>query len=663
MRNKAITIIFLLLFTGTLFGQPCTNVGQTPSSAILLCGSQSYARPVVSLCGQLNVPTPCPATSTYQNINPTWFRMNCFASGTLGFIIIPDELSDNYDWQLFDVSGRNDDDVLLDPNLFLAANWCSDPGETGASFEGVNSLVCTGTTNELFSKMPDIIQGREYLLMVSHRNPTETGFQIAITGGTGSVTDPVEPALFNARLSCNSNQINVLLNKDMACNTVSTDGSEFVLSSGATVIAAAITGCINGEGSQITLTLSNAIPPANYTLSMKPGTDGNTIRDRCNRYIPDGHSIPVIIPSLLPITMDSLTTPGCSPSSLRLVFEKPIQCNSITTSDFIITGPQPVSVNAVTDCGATPVTRVIEVFLSSPITTAGNYQISLVAGFDGNTLLDECGSALPAGSLSFAIKAAVSADFTYTIRASCKEDTLYFLHNGNNGVNSWDWRFDNVQAPNVPSHVQIYPATGEHTVRLIVTNGMCSDTSVQVIKLDNKVVAAFDGPDIICPTDTVRFVNKTTGTVDEWRWSFGNGFTSNLHSPQIQQYPINNRETFYTVKLVAASTTMNCKDSSVRRIQVLGSCYIAVPTAFTPNGDGLNDYLHPANALKAENLVFRVFNRLGQLVFETRDWTRKWDGRINGVTQQTGVYAWMLSFTHRDTRQKVFMKGTTVLIR
>ncbi len=80
-------------------------------------------------------------------------------------------------------------------------------------------------------------------------------------------------------------------------------------------------------------------------------------------------------------------------------------------------------------------------------------------------------------------------------------------------------------------------------------------------------------------------------------------------------------------------------------------------------GDGLNDYLQPNNVIKADNLLFRVYNRLGQLVFETRDWTRKWDGRINGVLQQTGVYTWLLTYTHHDTGEKVFMKGTTLLIR
>ena len=102
---------------------------------------------------------------------------------------------------------------------------------------------------------------------------------------------------------------------------------------------------------------------------------------------------------------------------------------------------------------------------------------------------------------------------------------------------------------------------------------------------------------------------------------------------------------------------------TVNNIRVLLTCYIAVPNAFTPNGDGLNDFLYPLNAIKADDLEFKVYNRLGQLVFQTNDWTQKWDGTIKGVPQDAGVYVWTLKYILRDTGKHVFMKGSTVLIR
>ncbi|MFI5128334.1 MAG: gliding motility-associated C-terminal domain-containing protein [Chitinophagales bacterium] len=665
MRKKPVAFIVLLFFAKLLPAQTCTNVGQTPSSAILLCGTTSYFQNNVPMCGQLAIPTPCPATSTYQNTNPFWFRLACFSSGTLAFTIIPNDPVDNFDWQLFDVTGRNDDDVMSDPSLFVACNWCPDAGLTGASVDGNRLTVCAETSAELYSSMPVIVQGHEYLLLVVHRNANQLGFQIVVSGGSASVTDPVEPALFSARLSCNSTQILVYLNKEMFCTTIAPDGSDFVLSNGAAITSASYS-CTVGKTGLVTLSLSNSLPPGNYSVKMKDGSDGNTLTDRCNRQIPVGDSIAVALPSNVPTSMDSLTTPGCSPEVLRLVFRQPIQCNSVALngSDFSIVGPQPVSINNVAiSCNTQTVTTMaVTLGLTSPIISGGAYEIFLRTGTDGNTLVDECGGPVLASSIRFSVEPSVSAAFTYSIKASCKEDTIYFS-NSSTGVATWSWKFDNIPGTNAPDQIKIYPATGQHVAQLIVSNGNCKDTASESITLDNKVVAAFELPGSICPEDEVKLINSSTGTVDQWKWELGNNVISNLQTPQPFHYPITGIDAIYMVKLIAANNSMNCKDSALKRIRVFGNCYIAVPTAFTPNGDGLNDYLNPNNAVKADNLLFRVYNRLGQLVFETKDWTRKWDGKVKGEMQQTGVYAWMLTYTHHDTGEKVFQKGTTVLIR
>lgn len=97
-------------------------------------------------------------------------------------------------------------------------------------------------------------------------------------------------------------------------------------------------------------------------------------------------------------------------------------------------------------------------------------------------------------------------------------------------------------------------------------------------------------------------------------------------------------------------------------MKVAGNCFIAVPTAFTPNGDGLNDFLGPLNAYKATDLLFRVYSRAGQIVFETRDWNRKWDGVIGNVKQATAVYVWTLEYTD-PAKKRISLKGTSTLIR
>ena len=198
--------------------------------------------------------------------------------------------------------------------------------------------------------------------------------------------------------------------------------------------------------------------------------------------------------------------------------------------------------------------------------------------------------------------------------------------------------------------------------RLTVTNGVCTDSSFQNFTLPGKIKAAFTYPAELCPTDTAVFKDASTGYITSWAWYFDNGNTSTAENPPAQTYPAATRETSYPVQLIVKND-VPCYDTVYHTLKVLYSCYIAVPSAFTPNGDGHNDYLYPLNAYKAINLQFRVFNRWGQQVFETQDWTRKWDGTINGNPQASGVYVWWLSYTDIDTGKHHEQKGTTVLIR
>jgi gliding motility-associated-like protein len=270
----------------------------------------------------------------------------------------------------------------------------------------------------------------------------------------------------------------------------------------------------------------------------------------------------------------------------------------------------------------------------------------------------------PIGStINFATGDTVSARFSYTLFLGCRVDSINFFQDGNNGINRWQWSFDSTGSSTSQDPVVRYSVFGNKEIHLVVTNGVCSDSSSVVIPLDNALKADFQMPSVLCPSDKAAFTDSSIGQIISWDWNFGDGRTSGMQSPPDQSYPFpGTADKEYTVSLVVENG-MGCRDTALRMLKTLHTCYIAVPNAFTPNGDGINDYLYPLNAYKADNLEFRVFNRYGQLVFETRDWTRKWDGTLGGVPQSTGTYVWMLRYTERDTGKQVFQKGTTVLIR
>jgi gliding motility-associated-like protein len=93
----------------------------------------------------------------------------------------------------------------------------------------------------------------------------------------------------------------------------------------------------------------------------------------------------------------------------------------------------------------------------------------------------------------------------------------------------------------------------------------------------------------------------------------------------------------------------------------LGPTYY-MPNAFSPNGDGLNDTFRPIPVGIVSTEYFRVFNRYGELVFETNRWLQGWDGLFRGKKQLPGAYIWVIKGVDRNGKI-VQMKGSVVLIR
>jgi gliding motility-associated-like protein len=87
-----------------------------------------------------------------------------------------------------------------------------------------------------------------------------------------------------------------------------------------------------------------------------------------------------------------------------------------------------------------------------------------------------------------------------------------------------------------------------------------------------------------------------------------------------------------------------------------------IPNAFTPNGDGINDIFRAIPVGIANTTSFRIFNRFGELVFETNKWLKGWEGTYKGKKQPSGTYVWIVTGTDRNFN-KVTEQGTVNLIR
>jgi gliding motility-associated-like protein len=458
-----------------------------------------------------------------------------------------------------------------------------------------------------------------------------------------------------------------VLNKKMKCSSLATDGSDFSINaSGISVVSASAVSCKSGfDMDTLVIKLNKELSPGSYEVKVKVGKDNNTVLDNCDNGIPKDAVVPLTVLPKQPTPMDSISTPVCAPQTLQLVFAKPMRCNSIAPdgSDFIISGPAPVTIAGAEGKCEAGVSSTILIKLAQPVVHNGTYTLTLKSGTDGNTLSDECGQMTLAGSaLVFKVKDTVSAHFNANLFYGCDWDTVSVAHDGKNGVNQWNWVFDGNFVRTTQSAQVAYSSYGEKKVQLIVSNGFCSDTAATVINLDNELKASISGPTVICPGDPVDYTDNCIGNIVAYKWNFGFADNHLQRTPPTQFYPQADGDKLYTVSLVVQNDH-NCYDTAIQTIKVPLSCYIAIPTAFTPNGDGKNDYLYPLNAYKADNADFKVYNRYGQLVFQTKNWQVKWDGTINGRPAATDTYVWFFSFTHHDTGKPYLMKGTTVLIR
>ena len=186
-----------------------------------------------------------------------------------------------------------------------------------------------------------------------------------------------------------------------------------------------------------------------------------------------------------------------------------------------------------------------------------------------------------------------------------------------------------------------HQTSGKYTDTLVAANG-CD--SIRILQL---TVLPEPRPDLggsrsICKGDSISMF---PGMYNSYLWQDG---SSSDHL------------TVTNAGVYSVRVTNVCGTKQQQVLITDGYCGMFFPNAFTPNGDGLNDEFKPA-VYNLANFQWRIFNRFGQTVFETKEYNKGWDGRIKGQLQNTGVYIWTCSYTKNNKTE--IRKGTLVLIK
>lgn len=246
-------------------------------------------------------------------------------------------------------------------------------------------------------------------------------------------------------------------------------------------------------------------------------------------------------------------------------------------------------------------------------------------------------------SISFQLRVSpeVKASFE-TPSLGCSPYLARFV-NTSAGGQSFRWDFGNGQTSTDINPTFTYVTPGIYTVKLVaIDSNTCNliDSTTFTIDVRPLPVANFtfspNPPEENILVTYTNLSNPTTGYI----WAFGDGDTL-----RTQRRDTLVRHQFaatgtYTTCLIAFDVN-GCADTICRDVSVIVNPLLDVVTAFTPNGDGVNDFAI-AKAFGVVRFKFRIFNRWGQMVFETADPRVGWDGRFKGQPQPMDAYAYTL---------------------
>ncbi|PKP28106.1 MAG: hypothetical protein CVU02_02070, partial [Bacteroidetes bacterium HGW-Bacteroidetes-19] len=207
------------------------------------------------------------------------------------------------------------------------------------------------------------------------------------------------------------------------------------------------------------------------------------------------------------------------------------------------------------------------------------------------------------------------------------------------------------------------PVTTTFTVT-ITNSDNCSETlSVLVTKQNGTFISELDAwcnnPNIFLGESAFLESTNFTDNVYTYSWTPVEFVTTPTnHSTYV--HPL--ITTLYTVKV---TDIFGCfKEDTVTIFVTERICdepYVFVPNAFTPNHDGLNDVLNVRSVI-LDDFTLKIYNRLGELLFETNNFSKSWDGTYKGEDVPAGVYDYFLEGVCNN-HKKILKKGNITLIR
>ena len=228
------------------------------------------------------------------------------------------------------------------------------------------------------------------------------------------------------------------------------------------------------------------------------------------------------------------------------------------------------------------------------------------------------------------------------------------------GPTSWLWDLGDSTTRTRFDAASTYPTAGHRKIVLRAFQFYCP---AYTTSLDSVINIEFPIPGIRMPSASA-YLGQNTPIIGrnlptyQYNWSPAWG----IDHPDSSSVNFNYQKTQeYLFQLIAPS---GCVTSDTVLVRVFDNnlVNILVPKSFTPNGDGINDKLFPYLSGIKTFQYYKVYNRFGKLMFETRNYDEGWDGTVGGTPQPMSIYIWVAAGIGTDGTL-VEKRGETLLLR
>ncbi|MES2565669.1 MAG: PKD domain-containing protein [Bacteroidota bacterium] len=290
---------------------------------------------------------------------------------------------------------------------------------------------------------------------------------------------------------------------------------------------------------------------------------------------------------------------------------------------------------------------------SATFTSSGIYTLAVTNTVTG------CLSVLDANSLFTVFVDTISPVANFKFVTGCSKDSVKFIDQSSisaGNITDWTWNFGDGNNSLLQNPANIYSQVDSYSVSLLVraANG-CASAANGTVSLIPPVVADFvPGGGEYLINQPIVFTNQSSGA-SNYIWNFGDLTTTSSSNPTHAFTSLGS----YDVMLVS-SNSIGCKDSISFVLKINPAGY-AIPGAFTPNGDGVNDGFSVLGG-PFISYELRVYNAWGNEIFIANSQNDKWDGSYRDTQQPAGTYIYIFNGKIADG-DDLKLKGEVHIIR